>query len=189
MLDRAENLLHDHYGGKDYWDVSAVGERDPEHPVRGWPMPSQHTAPAWGISVGSGSAPPHPPAHCAGACPGLSLVALGPEMVHLLLLSWGKPARPEAPGARNGGGHRTSCPPHPCRGGACIAWCGVRSENAGKCQTRVLRQDPHGAGRGHVVQRPAGTQPGLCDLSGKLHPAWAGVTRSAISCAVPTDPA
>lgn len=22
MLDRAENLLHDHYGGKDYWDVS-----------------------------------------------------------------------------------------------------------------------------------------------------------------------
>ena len=22
MLDRAENLLHDHYGGKDYWNVS-----------------------------------------------------------------------------------------------------------------------------------------------------------------------
>lgn len=22
MLDRAENLLHDHYGGKEYWDVS-----------------------------------------------------------------------------------------------------------------------------------------------------------------------
>ncbi|XP_066891375.1 GDP-fucose protein O-fucosyltransferase 2 isoform X4 [Kogia breviceps] len=25
MLDRAENLLHDHYGGKEYWDVSAGG--------------------------------------------------------------------------------------------------------------------------------------------------------------------
>lgn len=25
MLDRAENLLHDHYGGKEYWDVSAAG--------------------------------------------------------------------------------------------------------------------------------------------------------------------
>lgn len=25
MLDRAENLLHDHYGGKAYWDVSAAG--------------------------------------------------------------------------------------------------------------------------------------------------------------------
>lgn len=24
MLDRAENLLHDHYGGKEYWDVSAA---------------------------------------------------------------------------------------------------------------------------------------------------------------------
>lgn len=24
MLDRAETLLHDHYAGKDYWDVSAV---------------------------------------------------------------------------------------------------------------------------------------------------------------------
>lgn len=23
MLDRAENLLHDHYGGKEYWNVSA----------------------------------------------------------------------------------------------------------------------------------------------------------------------
>lgn len=22
MLDRAENLLHDHYGGRDYWNVS-----------------------------------------------------------------------------------------------------------------------------------------------------------------------
>lgn len=22
MLDRAENLLHDHYGGREYWDVS-----------------------------------------------------------------------------------------------------------------------------------------------------------------------
>lgn len=24
MLDRAETLLHDHYAGKDYWDVSKV---------------------------------------------------------------------------------------------------------------------------------------------------------------------
>ena len=24
MLDRAENLLHDHYGGKEYWDVSVA---------------------------------------------------------------------------------------------------------------------------------------------------------------------
>lgn len=24
MLDRAENLLHDRYGGKEYWDVSAA---------------------------------------------------------------------------------------------------------------------------------------------------------------------
>lgn len=24
MLDRAENLLHDHYGGKDYWNVSIL---------------------------------------------------------------------------------------------------------------------------------------------------------------------
>lgn len=24
MLDRAENLLHDHYGGKDYWNVSTL---------------------------------------------------------------------------------------------------------------------------------------------------------------------
>lgn len=24
MLDRAETLLHDHYAGKDYWDVSEV---------------------------------------------------------------------------------------------------------------------------------------------------------------------
>lgn len=26
MLDRAETLLHDHYAGKDYWDVSVVME-------------------------------------------------------------------------------------------------------------------------------------------------------------------
>lgn len=26
MLDRAETLLHDHYAGKDYWDVSSVAE-------------------------------------------------------------------------------------------------------------------------------------------------------------------
>lgn len=31
MLDRAENLLHDHYGGKAYWDVSAAAGA----PVRG----------------------------------------------------------------------------------------------------------------------------------------------------------
>lgn len=24
MLDRAENLLHDHYGGREYWDVSTL---------------------------------------------------------------------------------------------------------------------------------------------------------------------
>lgn len=24
MLDRAENLLHDHYGGKEYWNVSIL---------------------------------------------------------------------------------------------------------------------------------------------------------------------
>lgn len=24
MLDRAETLLHDHYAGKDYWDVSQL---------------------------------------------------------------------------------------------------------------------------------------------------------------------
>lgn len=29
MLDRAENLLHDHYGGKEYWDVSAAGASGP----------------------------------------------------------------------------------------------------------------------------------------------------------------
>lgn len=29
MLDRAENLLHDHYGGKEYWNVSAP--RGPPH--------------------------------------------------------------------------------------------------------------------------------------------------------------
>lgn len=27
MLDRAETLLHDHYAGKDYWDVSGVIEQ------------------------------------------------------------------------------------------------------------------------------------------------------------------
>lgn len=31
MLDRAETLLHDHYGGKEYWDVSVSG-RQPSAP-------------------------------------------------------------------------------------------------------------------------------------------------------------
>lgn len=34
MLDRAENLLHDHYGGKAYWDVSAAGGPVPAWPAR-----------------------------------------------------------------------------------------------------------------------------------------------------------
>lgn len=33
MLDRAENLLHDHYGGKEYWNVSAR-RRLPRSPQR-----------------------------------------------------------------------------------------------------------------------------------------------------------
>lgn len=43
MLDRAENLLHDHYGGREYWDVS-MSPRALSARAFVWKLNSRHSS-------------------------------------------------------------------------------------------------------------------------------------------------